>query len=161
MLLARDSSTHRGQSFFDLRVRICFCGRLFNLHLVAIPMFDRHTAGNIFNMLVKFPDALYDKRCAKLISMSSDSENTMTGHHTSLITCMIACADNPVLRIWCALHQIDLVVKSATEELVGGEWIKFAWSFSIFQCAQANFITNMAVKCPKKTNCWTHLGRLL
>lgn len=37
----------------------------------------------------------------------------------------------------------------------------FAWSFSIFLCAQANLITSMAVKCPKKTNCWTHLGRLL
>jgi hypothetical protein len=74
---------------------------------------------------------------------------------------MIACAENPVLRIWCALHQIDLVVKSAAEEFAGDEWIKFAWSFSIFLRAQANLITSMAVKCPKKTNCWTHMGRLL
>ncbi|CAN5964539.1 unnamed protein product [Sphagnum jensenii] len=51
--------------------------------------------------------------------MSSDSENTMTGRHTSFVTRMIACAKNPVLRIWCALHQIDLVVKSAAEELAG------------------------------------------
>ncbi len=51
--------------------------------------------------------------------------------------------------------------KSAAEELAGGEWIMFAWSFSIFLRAQANLITSMAVKCPKKTNRWTHLGRLL
>jgi len=99
MSLANDGSTHHGQSFLDLRVRICFCGRLLNLHLVAIPMFDRHMAGNIFNMLVKFFDALYSKWHAKLIGMSSDGENTMTGCHTGLVTRMIACAENPVLRI--------------------------------------------------------------
>jgi hypothetical protein len=104
MSLAGDGSTHRGQSFFDLRVRICFHGRLLNLHLVVIPMFDRHTADNIFNMLVKFLDALYGKWRAKLIGMSSDGENMMTGRHTGLVTRMIACAENPVLRIWCALH---------------------------------------------------------
>jgi hypothetical protein len=37
----------------------------------------------------------------------------------------------------------------------------FAWLFSIFLRAQANLITSMAVKCPKKTNCWMHLGRML
>jgi hypothetical protein len=124
-------------------------------------MFDRHTADNIFNMLVKFLDALYSKWRTKLINMSSDSENTMTGRHTDLVTRMITCTENLVLRISCALHQIDLVIKSTTEELVGGEWIMFAWSFSIFLRAQANLITSMAVKCPRKTNCWTHLGRLL
>jgi len=103
MSLVGDGSTHRGQSLFDLRVRIYFRGRLLNLHLVAIPMFDRHMADNIFNMLVKFLDALYDKWCAKLIGMSSDGENMMTGRHTGLVTRMIACAENPMLHIWCAL----------------------------------------------------------
>jgi len=92
MSLTGNDSTHRGQSFFDLRVRICFRGWLFNLHLVAIPMFDCHTASNIFNMLVKFLNALYDKWHTKLIGMSSDGKNTMTGRHTGLVTCMIACA---------------------------------------------------------------------
>jgi hypothetical protein len=161
MSLAGNGSTHRGQSFFDLRVRIYFRGRLLNLHLVVIPIFDHHTADNIFNMLVKFLDALYDKWRTKLIGMSSNGENIMTSRHTGLITRMITCAENPMLHIWCALHQIDLVVKSTAEELVGGKWIIFAWSFSIFLRAQANLITSMAVKCPKKTNHWMHLGRLL
>jgi hypothetical protein len=96
--LAGDGSTHRGQLFFDLRMRICLKGKLLNLHLVAIPMFDRHTALNIFNMFVKFLDALYRKWRSKLIGMSSDGENTMTGRHAGLITRMIACAENPVLQ---------------------------------------------------------------
>ncbi len=86
MSLAGDGSTHHGQLFFDLCVRICFHGWLFNLHLVTIPMFDRHTAGNIFNMLVKFLDAMYGKWRAKLIGMSSDGENTMTACHLTART---------------------------------------------------------------------------
>jgi hypothetical protein len=84
--LAFDSSTHREQAFLDLRVRMCFQGVLFNLHLVAIPMFERHTAMNMFSILVKFLDALYQPWRAKLIGMSSDGENTMTGRHGGLIT---------------------------------------------------------------------------
>jgi hypothetical protein len=61
MSLAGDGSTHRGQSFFDLRVRVCHRGELVNLHLFAIPMFERHSAHNIFNLITKFMDALYAK----------------------------------------------------------------------------------------------------
>jgi hypothetical protein len=37
-------------------VRVCYRNVLLNFHLVAIPQFDRHTALNAFNMLVKFLD---------------------------------------------------------------------------------------------------------
>ncbi|RLO05989.1 hypothetical protein DYB28_008386 [Aphanomyces astaci] len=57
--LAGDGSTHRGQSFFDLRTRVCYRGFLIKLHLVAIPMFERHTAANIFRLIVNFLDVLY------------------------------------------------------------------------------------------------------
>jgi hypothetical protein len=40
MLLAGDGSTHRGQSFFDLRLHLCYCDNLVNLHLVAMLMFE-------------------------------------------------------------------------------------------------------------------------
>jgi hypothetical protein len=83
-------------------------------------MFDRHTAEIIYNMLVKFLDALYPPWRAKLIGMSSDGENTMTGRHRGLVTRMVAAAENPALRIWCAPHQIYLVVKQATESVADG-----------------------------------------
>jgi len=44
-------------------------------------MFERHTTFIIFNMISKFMDALYNKWCAKLINMSTDGKNTMTGRH--------------------------------------------------------------------------------
>jgi hypothetical protein len=40
LLLAGDNNTHRGQSFFNLSLHICYRGSLLNLHMVVIPMFD-------------------------------------------------------------------------------------------------------------------------
>jgi hypothetical protein len=79
MLLVGDKSTHHDQSFFNLRLRVCYRGELVNLHLVVILMFKRHSTLNIFNLISKFMDALYVKWRAKLIGMSSDDNNTMTG----------------------------------------------------------------------------------
>jgi hypothetical protein len=123
MSLVGDGSTYRGQSFFDLRLHVCYCDDLVNLHLVALPMFERHSAVNIFNLIAKFMDAMYSKWRSKLIGVSTDDENTMTGHHASVVTRLIACADN-VLRIWCAPHQIDIVVKAVVEAIDNGVWVK-------------------------------------
>ncbi len=73
-------------------------------------MFEHHLALNIFNLIAKFMDALYVKWRAKLISMWLESENTMMGRHAGMV--IIACVENEVLRIWCALHHIDIVVKA-------------------------------------------------
>jgi hypothetical protein len=86
MSLAGDDSTHHGQSFFDLCVRVCYHGELVNLHLVAMSMFERHSAENIFNLIAKFMDALYSKWHAKLISVSTDHENTMMSRHVGVVT---------------------------------------------------------------------------
>ncbi len=130
--LAGNGSTHRSQHFFDLRLRMCYCGVLLNLHLVAIPQFDRHTALNTFNMLVKFLDALYGLWCRKLINVGTDSESTMVGRLNGLVTRMAREAEHHVLRIWCPLHQMDVVVKDGAEMLYDGEWSKQAWSMSIY-----------------------------
>ncbi|RHZ28071.1 hypothetical protein DYB37_002647 [Aphanomyces astaci] len=118
--LAGDGSIHRGQSFFDLRLRLYWHGRLLNLHLVALPMFDRHTAENMFNMIVKLLDALFPKWRAKLIGVSSDGENTMTGRHRGLVTMLVAAAEYNIMRVWCAPHQIDIIAKECADRIDGG-----------------------------------------
>jgi len=104
MSLAGDENTHCGQSFFDLHVRVFYHNELVNLHLAAMPMFERHSAVSIFNLIAKFMDALYIKWHAKLIGVSMDGENTMTSRHASVVTHLVDCADNDVLCIWCAPH---------------------------------------------------------
>jgi len=80
-------------------VRVCYRGVLLNLHLVAIPQFDRHTALNMFNMLVKFLDALYGLWRRKLINVGTDSELTMVGRFNGLVTRMAREVEHHIMRI--------------------------------------------------------------
>jgi hypothetical protein len=124
-------------------------------------MFEHHLALNIFNLIAKFMDVFYVKWRAELIGMSSNGENTMTGCHAGVVTCIVVCAENEVLRIWCASHQIDIVVKVTAQGINDGIWVKFTYKYFVYLPAQDNLIINMNVKCPKKTNRWVHLGCLL
>ncbi len=54
--LAGDESTHQGMSFFDVRIRVYVGGRLFNIHLVVVPLYNRHLAVNICKMICKLLD---------------------------------------------------------------------------------------------------------
>ena len=159
--LAFDCSTHFEQSFFDLRLRLCFQGVLCNLHLLCVPLYERHTAENLFNVLRTFLDALYPRWPDKLINVATDGENTMTGRHAGVVTRMARCASFDVLRVCCVPHQMDIVAKAAAEGLCKGAYMKDVYSFSVYLRAQYNLITEMGVKCPKKTTRWVHLGRVL
>ena len=123
--LAFHASTHHDQSFFDVRVRVCYKGTISNIHMIGLRMFDRQKTEIIYNMLVEFIDAIYPYWRVKLHNASKDGENTMTGRHAGLVTRIARCAELNVLRVWCALHQIDIIVKSATESINGGAYIKY------------------------------------
>jgi hypothetical protein len=161
--LAGDGSTHRGDSFFDMRIRVCAKGKLTNLHLVAIPMFERHTAENTFKLIEKFLDALAITAWrAKLLSVATDGENTMTGRHNGVVTRLSRASEHPVLRIWCAPHQLDIVIKGAAALPESGQWIVFVYKWCVHLRRQDKLIIEMGGRqCPKKTNRWAHLDRTL
>ncbi|KAH9180189.1 hypothetical protein AeNC1_017167, partial [Aphanomyces euteiches] len=83
--LSFDGSTHRGTTFFDVRIRVAVNGVLHNLHLIAMPHFDRHTAENQEAMLVKLLNALFPGWTRKLIGITTDGERTNMGHINDLI----------------------------------------------------------------------------
>jgi hypothetical protein len=58
--LAFDGIKHRSTTFFDIRVRFAVTGFLYDLHLVAMPHFDRHTADNQVAMLKKLLNAVHE-----------------------------------------------------------------------------------------------------
>ena len=102
-----DGSTHRGTSFFDVRMRICVLGVLFNVHLIALPMFHRHTSDNYVTLLVKLLTALYEHWRDKLIGISTDGENTNTGRLRGIVTQLVAMATNKVrLVLLCSMHSL-------------------------------------------------------
>jgi hypothetical protein len=60
-----DGSTHRGMTFFDVRFRVAVDGVLYNLHMIAMPHFDRHTANNQVKMLRTLLDIARAARCMR------------------------------------------------------------------------------------------------
>src|SRR5436190_14453074 len=61
--LASDTSTHHGRSYLANRIHIHVDGRLYNLHLIAIPMYEHHTGENMFILI---------RRCGAVGNRSAD-----------------------------------------------------------------------------------------
>jgi hypothetical protein len=142
---------------------VCFNGVLMNLHLVLVPFFQRHTAVNYVTMIKTVMNVLCPTWNDKLISIASDGENTMTGRRTGgIVTLFERQSTNPVLRVWCVPHQLDLVFKTATVGVHGGEFYKAAQAFSVHLPAQDNLIVAMdGAKRPKDTTGWVAFGNML
>jgi hypothetical protein len=159
--LAADASTHLGVPMLDQRIRICFNGVLLNLHLVLVPFFERHTATNDVKLITTILDCMHSSWRDKVISISSDGENTMTGRKGGVVTLLERECTNPILRIWCVPHQLDLIIKHATHDIMDGTFYKTAHSFSVHLRAQQTLITDMGSKCPKNTTRWIAFGGIL
>jgi hypothetical protein len=159
--LAGDTSNHFGVSLFDERIRVCVDRVLYNLHWVIVPFFERQTAINHVKLIESILDNLYTGWRDKLISVSSDGENTMTGRHGGIVHLLEQQCNNKMLRILCPAHQLDLVVKRVTRDLDGGDFYSIAHAFSVYLRTQQNLITDMGSKCPKDTTRWLQLGNML
>lgn len=127
--LAHDASTHWGKSYFDNRIRLHFNGCLYNIHVIAIPMFEEKSAVNIFNVVKKVLGILCSDWPDKLLGMGSDGEPTMTGHLGGVLTLIQQQVPHKIYRIWCSLHQLDLVMRHAYMRLVNGEVLTIMNSF--------------------------------
>ncbi len=139
-------------SYFDIRICVCPNGSLENLHLIAVLFYDPHTAENIAAMICHILDALYAYRRSKIIAFSTDGENTMIGRHASVVTRIDHESKTKLMRIWCAPHQIDLVVKDVNHSLDDGLFYKIAHDFSVHLCHQQNLQLEMGSTCLKDTN---------
>ena len=54
-------------------------------------------------------------------------------------------------RVWCDLHQLDLVMKYAYKELMDSEFNDILYGLTNHLHYQQNLITDMQSKCPKAT----------
>jgi len=129
--LAANASSHMGVSLHDQRIRICVEGVLYNLHMVLVPFFERHLAVNYVKLIKTMLDTLCLDWRSKLISISSDGENMMTGRHGGIVTLLEKECNNPVLQIWCITHQLDIVVKNATQDVLDQAFYKVPHAYSV------------------------------
>src|SRR5436190_19925056 len=84
--LANDGSTHYGKSYFDNRIRFHYKSTIYNIHLVAIPMFESHTGENMFILVRRILDVLCLQWRAQLIGIGSDGASSMTEHLQGVVT---------------------------------------------------------------------------
>ena len=145
----------------DQRIRVCVKDTLYNLHLVLVPFYERHTAVNYVALITTFLATLCPPWRGKLLSISSDGENTMTGRLGCVVTLLERECSNKVLRIWCVAHQLDIVVKEATRGVQYEAFYKVAHALSVYLRSQHNLISNMGSQCPKDTTRWIAFGSML
>ncbi|KAH6577118.1 hypothetical protein BASA50_010582 [Batrachochytrium salamandrivorans] len=113
--IALDCSTHQSTSYLDVRCRFCLHEIIYNFHLMAISLFERHTGENMFATLVKFMNALIPSWRNRLVEVSTDGDRSMTGRIRGLSTRIESEASPGIIRIWCGLHQMDLVMQRVFE----------------------------------------------
>jgi len=82
---------------------VCVKGVLYNLHLVLVPFFKRHTVQNYVKLIKILLNTMSPSWREKVISISSNGENTMTSRHAGVVTLLENECSNLVLCIWCVL----------------------------------------------------------
>ncbi len=86
----------------------------------------------------------------------------MTSYHGGLVTLLEKEATNNILCVWCAPHQMDIVINKVMKAMMDGLFYKIAHVFSVHLRAQLNLITEMdGAKCPKDTTRWVAFGKML
>ena len=110
--IAVDGSTHQGNSYLDVRVRFHWKGEITNFHLMVIPLYERHTGKNIFEVLKRFLDSVFSYLWSnKCVAVLMDGARNRTGRVQGLVTLIQDFCLSGTLRIWCGLHQLDLVMQ--------------------------------------------------
>lgn len=83
----------------------CF---LYNFHLMVISMLDRLKAKAMLNLLSRVLDSISLQWKHATISEFIDGARNMTGGLTTRIQNLF---DLGVIRVWCGLHRLDIVMQ--------------------------------------------------
>lgn len=126
-----------------------------------VPFFECHLAVNYVKLIKIMLDILCSDLSSKLILIRSDGENTMIDRHRVVLTLLKKECNNHVLRIYCVSHQLDIVVKNATQDILDQTFYKVPHDYFVHLRVQQNLIIDMGVKCPKDTTRWVAFGSIL
>jgi hypothetical protein len=74
-----DTFTVEGTGYLDFCVRVCVKPEIENLHVLAIPLRDRHTGDIMFNAMADVLDTLCENWREKVIGVTTDGDRSMTG----------------------------------------------------------------------------------
>jgi hypothetical protein len=162
--IALDAGHSAGTSYFDIRIRFCSGGvSIHNFHFMALPVRDRKTSVNLFDIASTALDAVLPNWRKQLIAISTDGERSMTGRLNGLATLFQRAVEGgDMLRIWCGLDQLDLVVQAAYRKVYNDGFIELLTDLIGYLRRQQNLVTKMGTTCPKlMLTRWAHMHRSL
>ena len=117
---------------------------------MAIPLFEQHTGENMFVVLKKLLNAVFNPTWKlKCISVSSDGARNMIGSANGLVTQISNHCDPGIIQIWGGLHQLDLVMQCVFKPAFDGKFYSTLTSLIGYLWHQQNLISEMQSTCPK------------
>jgi hypothetical protein len=146
--VAFDVAAAHTTSYFDVRVRAYFAGEIQNLHVIAIPMSERHTGEYMFRLFERTFNVLDPSWAKKLVGATTDGASNMTGSHRGAVIFIERACLPGFYRAWCGLHQLDLVVQRAVSTLLEEEFYSSLTSLIGCLRRQMTFVADMKARCP-------------
>ncbi|GMF27015.1 unnamed protein product [Phytophthora fragariaefolia] len=147
--IALNTSTLHGKSYLDVRVRFSLKGALYNFHMMAIPLYQEHIGENTFASLSSFLDALAPEWRQLLVGVSTDGDSSMTGRIRGVATRLEASVPTTKLvRVWCALHQLDLVMQRVHKSSLDEEFLSTVASMTGHLRRQSILVMKIGSTCP-------------
>lgn len=150
--MALDGGDKAGTPYLDIRLRFVLCSTLFNIHLLAIPMFESHKGLNMFTLLKRTMDVLCYGWKKKIIGYTSDGASNRTGCVQGLGTRIGAVASSGFYRVLCAAHQLDLVAQQIMKFMYSDYFVNTIQLLTGHLRRQQNLIREMRSTCPRFNN---------
>eukprot|EP00171_Calliarthron_tuberculosum_P006802 IDg6802t1 len=118
-------STHMSTGYLDIRIRLHSLHHgIVNSHVLAIPVFERHTGEVIFNTAAKAFDYIHLAWRDKIFGISTDGEKKMTRRISGVATRFQQVSKPRFIRVWCGAHQLDIVLQNVYSAFGDEEFYK-------------------------------------
>ena len=108
--IALDEGNKASVPYLDIWIHFVLGHELFNVHLIACPMYESHTGDNMFDLTIKILDVLCPNWKDEVIGVTTNGVSNMTGYHVGMVSQIQQVAKPGFYYIWCAAHQLDLIV---------------------------------------------------
>jgi hypothetical protein len=145
--IALDGGNKSSVPYLDYRLCFVLGHTLFNRH--TCPMYESQTGENMFTLSSKVLSTLCPNWTEKLIGIITDGASNMTGCHAGLATRIERVANAGFFCIWCAAHQLDLVVQARFKSMFNEQFVHVIQGITGYLRRQKNLITSMKSTCPR------------
>ena len=140
--MALDISTHMSTSYLDIHIRMHLNRHIiFNVQLLAVPVYVRHTAAVILDTAPKALDFLCPSWKYSIVSVSAYGKRKMAVRISGVATLLQNVAKPGFVHICCSAHQLDIVFQSAYSKLGDESFYTQITALVLYLWGQRNFVS--------------------